>query len=506
MHFLRPFLWIGLISLFYEVFLFSSLEAAPNQEALAKKAMKIYNKWAETKPNDKMVAIVMDANTGKVLYEEKGYMAHYPASLAKMMTLYLVFEQLKQGKMKLTDKLPVSKNAASKKPALINLVAGETISVKDAIIGSIVKSANDAATVLGEAIGKTEKKFATLMTQKARKLGMKKTFFQNASGWHDPKQISSPYDMALLGRALLRDFPQYYKFFSTKNFTYKGLSHPNKNRTCLNKIEGCDGIKTGFFTDPVGSNITASVKRGSKRIIAVVLGGRTYKYRNKKAEELIEKGFEILNKSTVKISHTEKKIKPEEPMVADSSLEEEVMEAVKISSKEKRVPKNRKPDFNVLIADLEKDLDKTFKTSSKNSPSVAPEKLDSVKEEHVFPSVPSSKPQKKNKNAKPIKTPFGKTENLPPAPEISSLSDTVPHKSFWSVQVGTFTSLQMAKKEAERLLNLYPNLLKRDLIKIAQVSKKFPIHFTGLPKEQAAYICKKLQKDKKPCVVLSSKA
>ncbi len=443
----------------YFIFSFSSIKAISNQEALAKKAMKIYNKWAETKPNDKMIAIVIDADTGKVLYEEKGYMTHYPASLAKMMTLYLVFEQLKQGKMKLTDKLRVSKNAANKKPALINLVAGETISVQDAIKGSIIKSANDAATVLGEAIGKTEQKFAALMTEKARKLGMKKTIFQNASGWHDPKQISSPYDMALLGRALMRDFPQFYKFFSIKSFTYKGLSHPNKNRTCLNKIKGCDGIKTGFFTDPVGSNITASVKRGNKRIIAVVLGGRTYKYRNQKVEELIEKGFALLEKSKSFVKEKSKEVSTE---------------VIELAHKGK---KELSSDFDILLRKLEKD----FQTSNhKNS-------------------------SKKKLSSTPKNIPFKQSKDLPPPPsqDFPTLADA--RAPRWSIQVGTFTSLQMAQKEAERLFKTYPNLFKRDFLKIAQAQQKkiFPIRFTNLQKPQAELICKQLQQNKNPCIVIS---
>lgn len=281
----------------------------------------------------KIKALVMDAKTGRVIYEEKGFSPHHPASMAKMMTLYLTFKQLEDGKVKLTDRFYVSQNAQSKKPTKINLIKGEFISVKNAITAAIVKSANDASAVLAEGIAKTEKKFAALMTQEAKKLGMKNTTFQNATGWHDPKQISTPYDMALLARALLRDFPQYYKLFSTMNFNYKGTSYINHNKSCLDKIKGCDGIKTGFFTEPIGANVAASAKRGDKRLIAVVMGGRNGKERFNKLAVVMEKGFKALENPIKKDLYKEKSIK----LVQENK-------------------KGSSSDFDILLAKLEKEI------------------------------------------------------------------------------------------------------------------------------------------------------
>ncbi len=234
-------------------------------------------------------AIVVDYDTGRVLHEANADTRNYPASLAKMMTLYLVFEALERGDLSLDQKLTVSRRAAGMPAAKLGLKRGQTISVKNAILALITKSANDAAVVVAEALAGKETKFALRMTKKARALGMKRTSFRNASGLPNRRQLSTARDMATLARALIRDFSKYYKLFSTKDFVYKGRRHRNHNRL-LRKYAGADGIKTGYIRAS-GFNLAASVSRNGRRLIAVVLGGKTPRSRDRHIAKLLDRGF-----------------------------------------------------------------------------------------------------------------------------------------------------------------------------------------------------------------------
>ena len=218
-------------------------------------------------------SIVIDYDTGRVLHESNADTRNYPASLAKMMTLYLAFEALERGDITLDKKLKVSRRAAGMPAAKLGLKRGETITVKNAILALITKSANDAAVVVAEALGEKETRFARMMTRKAKALGMKRTQFRNASGLPNRRQLSTARDMATLARALIRDFPKYYRLFATKEFVYKGKRYRNHNRL-LRKYAGADGIKTGYIRAS-GFNLAASVSRNGRRLIEVVFGGKT---------------------------------------------------------------------------------------------------------------------------------------------------------------------------------------------------------------------------------------
>lgn len=236
--------------------------------------------------------IVIDAETGAILYERHADQRLYPASLTKIMTLYMTFEALERGKLRLDQKLPVSRRAAGQTPSVLGLKRGDRISVRDAILALITKSANDVATVLAEAQAKSELDFALAMTRKARELGMKRTRFRNATGLPNRRQYSTARDMARLARALIRDFPQYYKLFSTRRFTYKGRKFPNHNNL-LASYKGADGIKTGYIRAS-GFNLVASAQRNGRRLIGVVFGGRTAKRRDAQMARLLDRGFNIL--------------------------------------------------------------------------------------------------------------------------------------------------------------------------------------------------------------------
>jgi D-alanyl-D-alanine carboxypeptidase len=231
-------------------------------------------------------AIVVDDKSGFVLHAVSADEPRHPASLTKIMTLYLLFEQLDGGKLKLDTPLPISTRAALQPPTKLGLKASQTIKVEDAIKGLVTKSANDAAVVVAEAIGGSEEEFAKLMTLKARALGMTSTTYVNASGLPAEEQITTARDQAVLGRAIQHRFPGYYQYFATPSFHYKGAEIHNHNNL-LGQVKGVDGIKTGY-TEASGYNLVSSVRRDEKHIVAVVLGGTSNAARDARMRQLIE--------------------------------------------------------------------------------------------------------------------------------------------------------------------------------------------------------------------------
>jgi D-alanyl-D-alanine carboxypeptidase len=236
--------------------------------------------------NPPFSSIVVDANSGKVLQEDSADGLRHPASLTKIMTLYLLFERLDEGKLKLESPLRVSGHAASQSPSKLGLEPGDTIEVEDAIRAIVTKSANDVAVVIAEALAGDEDDFARMMTSKAHALGMSRTEYRNASGLPDDDQVTTARDQALLGRAIQERFPHYYRYFSTPSFTYHGNSMRNHNHL-LGSVEGVDGIKTGY-TDASGFNLVTSLRRGNRHLVAVVLGGRSAGARDERMRDLLD--------------------------------------------------------------------------------------------------------------------------------------------------------------------------------------------------------------------------
>ena len=234
-------------------------------------------------------SIMLDAETGKVLSQYNADEQRYPASLTKLMTLYLTFEALDKGQLKMTDKLKVSRRAANMEPSKLGLKAGQTIQVKQLVNALIVKSANDCAVVLAESLANTEADFAKKMTAKAHQLGMKNTTFKNASGLPNKQQKTTARDMALLGAAMYRNFPQYYNLFAQKTCFYNGRTLYTHNHV-LKKFRGADGMKTGY-TRAAGYNIVTSAQRQGSRVIAVTMGHKTLKERDTKIMSMMERGL-----------------------------------------------------------------------------------------------------------------------------------------------------------------------------------------------------------------------
>jgi D-alanyl-D-alanine carboxypeptidase len=255
----------------------------------------------------KYASYVIDAETGAVLHQINADTRNYPASLTKMMTLYMVFQGLEEGRIRLEQSFTISARAARQPSSKLGLYKGDSLTYEQAILAIVTKSANDVATAIAESLGKTERKFALSMTATARNIGMSRTTFRNASGLPHRGQLSTAKDMATLALRLLKDFPQYYHYFSTKSFTHKGLVHKNHN-ALLKTYKGTDGIKTGYIRAS-GFNLVASVERDGQRLIGVVFGGRTSRARDKHMAKLLNKSYEKLDTTHSEIATKAKILK-----------------------------------------------------------------------------------------------------------------------------------------------------------------------------------------------------
>lgn len=240
---------------------------------------------ASAEANPKYASIIIDANTGKVLHSRYADEPRYPASLTKMMTLYMVFEAMEQGKITKNTRVPFSAHAASMQPTKLGVPAGKSISVETAIYSLVTKSANDAAAAVGELLGGTESHFAEMMTAKARALGMSRTTFRNASGLPNSRQVTTARDMATLGIALQEHFPRQFKYFDTPSFKYGRTTMRNHNRL-LGRVSGVDGIKTGY-TRASGFNLVTSLNKDGRSIVGVVMGGKSGSSRDAHMQDLL---------------------------------------------------------------------------------------------------------------------------------------------------------------------------------------------------------------------------
>lgn len=267
----------GLLSLL----LIIALAAVPTTPPLA----------AQSAENSRYAAIVVDAETGEVLFARHADSRRYPASITKVMTLYIAFEALSEGKVKLDDVITVSPRAASQPPSKLGLAAGQTITLDDAMKATAVRSANDMAMAIAEHVSGSQDRFAARMTLKARELGMTHTRYVNPNGLPDARQVTTARDLAILARAVMRDYPQYYRYFGLHDWVYQGREYRNTNGLLRTEF-GYDGMKTGY-TNASGYNLAASAVRDGRRLVTIVLGGRSTASRNSHVAELMETGFEV---------------------------------------------------------------------------------------------------------------------------------------------------------------------------------------------------------------------
>ena len=318
----------------------------------------------------KYASFIINENTKRIYHNANADTLNYPASLTKIMTLYLVFDALKSKKISMNSKFKVSKRATRQPPSKLNLSAGSNITVKNAILALVTKSANDVATVIAENLGKSERNFAKLMTRKAKKLGMTRTTFRNASGLPNRGQLSTARDMATLGIAIRKNHPNFFKLFKTKSFIYKGIKYTNHNNL-LGSYSGTDGIKTGY-TNASGFNLVASVERNGQRIIGVVFGGKKARSRDKHMVTLLNKYFKTsLSKPLVRIAKPSElpKIRPKIVMA------EKNIKNFKIPPKitNNIIPNNVEEDWFIQIGAFKNRLN--AHKAARNARNIVPEQL-----------------------------------------------------------------------------------------------------------------------------------
>ena len=318
----------------------------------------------------KYASFIINENTKRIYHNANADTRNYPASLTKIMTLYLVFDALKSKKISMNSKFKVSKRATRQPPSKLNLSAGSKITVKNAILALVTKSANDVATVIAENLGKSERNFARLMTRKAKKLGMTRTTFRNASGLPNRGQLSTARDMATLGIAIRKNHPKFFKLFKTKSFIYKGIKYTNHNNL-LGSYSGTDGIKTGY-TNASGFNLVASVERNGQRIIGVVFGGKKARSRDKHMVTLLNKYFKTsLSKPLVRIAKPSElpKIRPKIVMA------EKNIKNFKIPPKitNNIIPNNVEEDWFIQIGAFKNRLN--AHKAARNARNIVPEQL-----------------------------------------------------------------------------------------------------------------------------------
>ena len=318
----------------------------------------------------KYASFIINENTKRIYHNANADTPNYPASLTKIMTLYLVFDALKSKKISMNSKFKVSKRATRQPPSKLNLSAGSNITVKNAILALVTKSANDVATVIAENLGKSERNFARLMTRKAKKLGMTRTTFRNASGLPNRGQLSTARDMATLGIAIRKNHPKFFKLFKTKSFIYKGVKYTNHNNL-LGSYSGTDGIKTGY-TNASGFNLVASVERNGQRIIGVVFGGKKARSRDKHMVTLLNKYFKTtLSKPLVRIAKPSELPKTRPKIV----LAEKNIKNFRIPSKiiNNITPNNIEEDWFIQIGAFKNRLN--AHKAARNARNVVPEQL-----------------------------------------------------------------------------------------------------------------------------------
>ena len=318
----------------------------------------------------KYASFIINENTKRIYHNANADTRNYPASLTKIMTLYLVFDALKSKKISMNSKFKVSKRATRQPPSKLNLSAGSNITVKNAILALVTKSANDVATVIAENLGKSERNFARLMTRKAKKLGMTRTTFRNASGLPNRGQLSTARDMATLGIAIRKNHPKFFKLFKTKSFIYKGIKYTNHNNL-LGSYSGTDGIKTGY-TNASGFNLVASVERNGQRIIGVVFGGKKARSRDKHMVTLLNKYFKTsLSKPLVRIAKpselpkTRPKIVLAEKNIKNFKIPPEIINNI--------IPNNIEEDWFIQIGAFKNRLN--AHKAARNARNIVPEQL-----------------------------------------------------------------------------------------------------------------------------------
>lgn len=463
-------------------------------------------------------AIVVDAKSGAVMHATNADAKRHPASLTKIMTLYLLFERLEAGKLKLDSPLKVSGYAEEQAPTKLGLEDGETIKVEDAIKGVITRSANDAAVVIAEALAGSEEEFAKLMTRKAKALGMTKTVYRNASGLPDDEQVTTARDQAILGRAIQERFPGHYKFFQTRSFAFRGQTISNHNRL-LGRVEGVDGIKTGY-TRASGFNLVTSVRRDNRHVVAVVLGGSSAASRDARMRQLLN--------ANVAAASTKRTA----PMIAEAAgPKAEPRAAQRIASPAADAQARSETDgrgFDLASASSAPARVDPPTTATIAAPHTAPGSSDPIQPVLVktLNVKPSGTAHAASRPASAALAPFAGLPRAAEQPRTEQTAATAqtataaqaeapsaqppkrPVRSGWIIQVGAYPD----ENEAKQQLNTVKNMARRLLSSadpftettVKDGTTYYRARFIGFAKEQAEAACKYLKRNDVDCMALKN--
>lgn len=428
---------------------------------------------ANAQSNPRYAAIVLDANNGQVLHAEYADAARYPASLTKMMTLYLLFEAMDNKLLKLETGMPVSAHAASMPQTNISLKKGDRLRVKDAIPALIVRSANDVAVVVAEALGGTESQFAEIMTRKAKALNMKSTTFRNASGLPNNGQKTTARDLSILSMRLMKDHAKYYHYFSTPSFTYGGRTYHSHNRLIKN-YPGTDGMKTGYI-NASGFNVATSTKKGPHRLVAVVMGGRTSQSRDTAMAALLDKGF-ISMEQRGKVSP--KATPPSVPQAAPASNIVVSSETVRQVTRQpaNQVAATKEAQVNSARANIK----------PIQQPAIAAIAQADIK---AIPPAPVQ----------------GQTSSKGSVSRVDK-SPTFSAEQAWAIQVGSYTTVEQARDrsaEAARRLGEHKQQAKLAVNQVSVGDKSlYRARLNGFRQHEAAQACKHLDRQGIDCFVI----
>ncbi len=452
-------------------------------------------------------ALVMDARSGKVMHARNADTRLHPASLTKMMTLYIAFEAVQNGEISMDTKVKISTHAASEPPSKLGLRAGQKIKLRYLVRAAAVKSANDAATAIGEAIEGNEAAFARRMNRTAKALGMTRTSFRNAHGLTENGHLSTARDMTILGRHVIYDYPMYYNLWSRKTADagIKTVSHTN--RRLLSSYRGADGIKTGY-TRAAGFNLVASAERGRERVIATVFGGRSTASRNAKVAELLDLGFKraptrVAFRAPKKPPYrgsgrgtvVAEKPAPSKPIVKPGARAKSVRVASAAVTRSLR-PQARRikiPDTSRMVADVQDDIESVLK-EVQSVAAVAPTKPGIAPAASVKPVIRPAGVAVAAVAPRDVPTPSRKAE------VVTRLSTS--GGRHWGINVGRYPSRFAAEKVLLKTALAETTTLDGSLRKVVKGKRGFDANFMGLSRDTAELACKRLQARQVTCFMI----
>ncbi|MEZ5785123.1 MAG: D-alanyl-D-alanine carboxypeptidase [Xanthobacteraceae bacterium] len=462
--------------------------------------------------NPPYAGIVVDANSGKVLYADRADARRHPASLTKIMTLYLLFERLEAGKLKLDSKLEVSKHASRQPPTKLGLKPGQTIQVEDAILALVTRSANDVAVVVAEAIAGDQDDFAKLMTRKARALGMDHTVYKNASGLPNKNQITTARDQARLGRAIRDRFPKYYRYFARRSFKFRGNRIRNHN-ALLGSVRGVDGIKTGYIRAS-GFNLVASMKRNDRYLVAAVFGGKSSSRRNRHMSNLLTKYIKKASTKRTTPLIAEVPVSDSEPISVATA---KAVPAKPIRSTiVRRSAHRRGPATTASVAARRRTRGaikpiavKTIKvklTGAKTASLTSPLSRALTPTPAAKPSSAPAGIQVASAGAESI--PASAVEAVAPIPGAQDSEAASPKRTGWMIQVGAFATerdaknrLRSARSKARHLLGDADPFTET----VVKDEKTFyRARFADLDKREAIAACRYLKRKDYACMTLKN--